>query len=514
MTLRFARFALCSIALFVASAGSAQERAESTPHTPAPIGQAEPARPQDSGHASAHRPSTDSTPFAPVASTEASDPRAPATRAAASTATLPTPIQPSDIVTNKLKVVADAGGVWNLQSTAGIRIDNASTSPSVAMLFGVDTASNIGILQTVEPEYSWVTRPLALQPNGGNVGIGTTAPANLVAAVGSSAKSIEIKNTTNIVTSTVLGSLIFTGGSPSYTDAVESANPGAVIRAVGDGVWGGTLPTALTFSTTKADTANFAERMRIDNAGNVGIGTTAPANKLNIVADTAGVLNAQASAGLRIDANTFLNDTALLAGVDATNNLAYIQSVEPGVSWVTRPLVLQANGGNVGIGTPSPAHKLHVMGNAHFTGTVTGQNIAARFQDLAEWVPSSEELTASTVVVLKRDASNTVVASTRAYDLAVAGVVSAQPGISLGFAGPGKVQVATTGRVKVRVDATLGSIAVGDLLVTSDIRGTAMRSEPISLQGVALHRPGTIIGKALEPMASGTGEILVLLSLQ
>jgi hypothetical protein len=49
---------------------------------------------------------------------------------------------------------------------------------------------------------------------------------------------------------------------------------------------------------------------------------------------------------------------------------------------------------------------------------------------------------------------------------------------------------------------------------TSDTPGTAMRSEPLDLGGVKIHRPGTLIGKALEPLASGQGEILVLLSLQ
>ena len=34
------------------------------------------------------------------------------------------------------------------------------------------------------------------------------------------------------------------------------------------------------------------------------------------------------------------------------------------------------------------------------------------------------------------------------------------------------------------------------------------------LGGTQIHRPGTIIGKALEPLDKGTGEILVLLSLQ
>ena len=42
----------------------------------------------------------------------------------------------------------------------------------------------------------------------------------------------------------------------------------------------------------------------------------------------------------------------------------------------------------------------------------------------------------------------------------------------------------------------------------------AMKSEPLDLGGAKIHRPGTLIGKALEPLAKGTGEILVLLSLQ
>jgi hypothetical protein len=49
---------------------------------------------------------------------------------------------------------------------------------------------------------------------------------------------------------------------------------------------------------------------------------------------------------------------------------------------------------------------------------------------------------------------------------------------------------------------------------TSEIPGTAMKSSPIDIGGVAIHRPGTILGKALEPLQSSVGEILVLLSLQ
>jgi hypothetical protein len=154
-------------------------------------------------------------------------------------------------------------------------------------------------------------------------------------------------------------------------------------------------------------------------------------------------------------------------------------------------------------------------GNATFGGNVTvAGNIAAKYQDVAEWVPARQAMTAGTVVALDTEKSNQVMPSTQAYDTRVAGVVSAQPGITLGEGGSGKVLVATTGRVRVRVDATRVPIRIGDLLVTSDKEGMAMKSVPLLIGGRQMHTPGTLIGKALEPLASGTGEILVLLSLQ
>jgi len=50
--------------------------------------------------------------------------------------------------------------------------------------------------------------------------------------------------------------------------------------------------------------------------------------------------------------------------------------------------------------------------------------------------------------------------------------------------------------------------------VTSPTEGYAMRSRPMKVGGKTMHRPGTLLGKALEPLPNGKGEILVLLTLQ
>jgi len=69
-----------------------------------------------------------------------------------------------------------------------------------------------------------------------------------------------------------------------------------------------------------------------------------------------------------------------------------------------------------------------------------------------------------------------------------------------------QVPVATSGIVPCKVDAGFGPIRRGDLLVASPNPGHAMRAVEST--------PGTVLGKALEPMASGTGLIRVLVMLR
>jgi hypothetical protein len=283
--------------------------------------------------------------------------------------------------------------------------------------------------------------------------------------------------------------------------------------------------------------------------GNLGLGTTSPGGKLHMVngaffyetiqagdavfgfnfRKSRGSVGAQTivangdSTGFfqfqGFDGSTY-RQTAIIRGlVEGTpasgavpGNLIF-GTTPTGSSTASERLRITA-AGNVGIGTTSPTQRLHVVGNATFTGSVTGGSISATYQDIAEWVPAAAELEPGTVVVLNPDKMNEVMKSVSAYDTRVAGVVSEQPGLTLGIPGDAKEMIATTGRVRVRVDASAAPILVGDLLVTSDKPGTAMRSVPMTVNGRPFHQPGTIIGKALEPLKDGEGTILVLLSLQ
>ncbi|HEV2764101.1 MAG TPA: hypothetical protein VGV38_14050, partial [Pyrinomonadaceae bacterium] len=299
-------------------------------------------------------------------------------------------------------------------------------------------------------------------------------------------------------------------------DVAESGNNTTAARIVHSNTTAGNGLVIQTQTASDSDMALYVTSnagaingLAVRNSGKVGIGTVTPSAALHVVGDSVltgrlGFGNNGWGAPGAVSFGTFTPYDGTF-GHAILNNQAF--GIDLQTAGATRLFV--SNAGNVGLGTQAPAAKLHVTGDIRVDG-----NIAAKYQDVAEWVPSTQKLSAGTVVVVDPAGVNHVLASTAAYDTGVAGVVSAQPGLILGEGGEDKVKVATTGRVRVRVDATRAPIRAGDLLVTSGVPGVAMRSEPLTFGGVMMHRPGTIIGKALEPLEKGTGEILVLLSLQ
>lgn len=135
--------------------------------------------------------------------------------------------------------------------------------------------------------------------------------------------------------------------------------------------------------------------------------------------------------------------------------------------------------------------------------------------DFAEMMAAGPGLVPGDVLIIGQDGLLTK--SAIPYQDSLVGVYSTRPsylGNGSYFGEAGYVPLAITGIVPVKVTAENGAIQPGDLLTTSATPGHAMLASPVTINGVSFYLPGTILGKALEPLEEGTGMILVLVTLQ
>ncbi len=393
------------------------------------------------------------------------------------------------VIVGPLLVAQTPAGTVNTNGTGtvGVHIESSAGYPDVVIKTGNAATSALRVFNAANSELLRVSA-------SGNVGIGTSsAPTS----------RLVVKNDVAGTWGLVVEQRSTVSASGDVSDVASSS--AAHI----------TIPAGVTNSGSALGTSGLVYLQ--------GGGTLASAYGLfgwtTIASGTPTIVNAYGVwTGVNRSTGTIQNGYGVyISDVGATNDYGVYQAGIDDSNYF---------GGDVRVGPVVPPNTaftnkmavnghVTVAGNINVSGTITGASvIGATFQDLAEWVPATSDMEPGTVVVLNGERMNEVMPSHRAYDTSVAGVVSANPGIILGVGSDAKEQIATTGRVKVRVDATRAPVKIGDLLVTSDVSGTAMRSEPMELNGRYFHQPGTIIGKALEPLESGTGEILVLLSLQ
>jgi hypothetical protein len=167
--------------------------------------------------------------------------------------------------------------------------------------------------------------------DGGNVGIGTNNPSTRLEVSTSINGGLRITDGTTVGIAYASGTL-----TNSYAVGTVSNHP-------------------LIFGTN-----NVFPHMMIDTSGNVGIGTTGPTAKLEIKADS----NPSSDEPDRYSQIMIRGETdpnnIMFIGMDTTDEyggIAYLKELD---HW--GPLVLQAKGGNVGIGTTAPGAKLDVKG--------------------------------------------------------------------------------------------------------------------------------------------------------
>jgi len=228
---------------------------------------------------------------------------------------------------------------------------------------------------------------LHLNPVGGNVGIGTTGPA-VSLQVNASTAAIRLEET-----SASAKRLEFSIDSSAV--AKISANQSA---------------QSIAFETVGS------ERMRITDGGNVGIGTTAPAYKLEV----SGSVGVGTNSGQNIIYNSFNDVGALFQrvgsygevvrlgrwGVSNSVTLDYPTDGTFAISTNSSERMRITSTGNVGIGTTSPTQLLSVAGNTDLgnsIGSATSSTYTTRLSGYALYYDASNRYGNYGVLLLNAD---------------------------------------------------------------------------------------------------------------
>jgi len=237
--------------------------------------------------------------------------------------------------------------------------------------------------------------------------------------------------------------------------------------------------------------ANPFSFIKLANNGNVGIGSSQPLGKLEIVGQ----------------------DALRLVGYQP-----FMSFYDSGAGYA-RSAIQSANGEILFL---SGSYLNGSNGNGYVTLFNNGalgvaQLIIRGGADLAEPfdVRNHEKIKPGMILTIDADNPGKLRISETAYDRTVAGVVSGaggiKPGVSMqqeGSSAEGNIEVALTGRVYCMADSSKGTIKPGDMLTTSDIPGHAMKVTDFA------KGQGAIIGKAMTGLDKGTGLVLVLVTLQ
>ena len=252
----------------------------------------------------------------------------------------------NDVTAAKLEALVNAA-----TPTSGLIQDRtAETTIDVNDTLLVGDASDSNNLKRMTVANFAGTLPTATITSGTVTNLASTT--GTIATLNSTTGTIATLNST---TGTIATGVIPTLTSTTLITTGTGTAASPAIVPTGDSNTGIFFPAADTIALSEGG----AESMRIDSSGQVGIGTTSPATKFHV-----------ASGNMRLDDNQYIlwgGTTNGINGNNASNLLGfYTNSAEA--------LRIDSSG-QVGIGTTSPATKLHVL-----TANPTSENEVARFQ--------------------------------------------------------------------------------------------------------------------------------------
>jgi hypothetical protein len=305
--------------------------------------------------------------------------------------------------TNQLSGSYGVTGSWSATSFTGSLLGTASyatqalsSSYALSASFATSTAAVAGTTNYVSKFTSGTTIGNSqIFDNGTNVGIGTTTPQAKFSVNGNTQITGSILSTGQITSRTNHGITInpITQNFGSYMSYVSST--GTLFVGIDDylgSIFNNGADARNIYSSGNAPiviSTNSTASMAITSAGNVGIGTTSPLAKLDVVGSTriTGSLGVTGSFSTQINDNTFGYNVVLsninggssaLSGIALSNtsqqpaaifqqnsngDLGFFNSATTGkISFftdsTTRMTIDEA--GYVGIGTTSPYQKLDV----------------------------------------------------------------------------------------------------------------------------------------------------------